>query len=324
MRLLRFLAALVGGTLHRLGQVLRSWAGAAIDGGGEDDRSRDENGPPEHWLRYIRERGGAPWFLASKRSVPTRSAPRRAPVLPSRPEAVVTAAAPRSAPVPALASAPSRAPAQTRPVQHPAPLIRPVAPRLETREIDKRSRDDVRVTPLFATSIVQSPTLERQSSSSKPQPETPPRRFVPVRSIAAPISVEQPARAASATPHSNESLPTPASDPWPSLPPPPPAFRLDAGDAATRPPSVPRDESEAAAGDWRPVMFESASDDETRPAVEPAAQVEADEAGYWADLPEKGLEEWQVQSTRSLLREQLHLARLLAEQAGFSWSTPHS
>jgi hypothetical protein len=44
----------------------------------------------------------------------------------------------------------------------------------------------------------------------------------------------------------------------------------------------------------------------------------------WADLPDTGLGEWEVQSTRSLIREQLHLARLLKEQAGSSWSAPHS
>jgi hypothetical protein len=322
MRLLRLLAALVGGTLHRLGQALRSWAGVGTSG--DDERARDQNGPPEHWLRYVRER--APWLLAGK-SLPTHSAPapRRAPVVPSRPAAVVTAAAARPAPAPAPASAlastrapasasvpaapaHARAPAQTRPVQHPAPAIRTVAqprltsqrPRLETREtetreIEQRSSDDARVTPLVAPSIVPSPTPERRET---PRPGG--GRFARVHSSVVPISAP--------------------IESWPSLP--PPAFRLDAGEAATRPPPVPRDESEA------PVMFDSAPEDETRPPppAMPPAQVEADDVGSWADLPDKGFEAWQVQSIRSLLREQLHLARLLAEQegAGSSWSAPHS
>ena len=321
MRLLRLLAALVGGALHRLGQALRSWAGVGTSG--EDDRAPDENGPPEHWLRYVRER--APWLVTGKS--------RRAPVLQSRPAAVVTTAAPRPASAAARASAPATAPAsgtasaapaaarapgpaETGPVQppapvpHPAPTIRTVSQprltagrlRLVAREIEKRSSGDAPVTPLDSTSIVTSPMPEQRSSISKPQPESPPSplRFAPVHSIVAPISApissEPPVRAASATPRSDES--------WPSLP--PPAFRLDAGEVATHPPPVPRDESEA--------------------APEPPAQVEADDVGSWADLPDKGFEAWQVQSIQSLLREQRHLARLLAEQegAGSSWSTPHS
>jgi len=71
-------------------------------------------------------------------------------------------------------------------------------------------------------------------------------------------------------------------------------------------------------------VHEGGDDGATRasPRVEP----EVPEEDRWPELPNTGWGEdtWQGPSSRSLVREQLRLTRLLAEQAGSSWSAPRS
>jgi hypothetical protein len=152
-----------------------------------------------------------------------------------------------------------------------------------------------------------------------------------VPSIVAAIRVTQPSRATDDTTGSNASARAPASDPWPSLPD-DPRFHVDAEEQPARAPSMPHDGTEAPSQAWPAAMMpDVAAPPPSLPLPAPLTvfmphptQGEADEAGYWVDLPEKGIDAWHLQSSRLLLREQVHLARLMAEQAGCSWSAPHS
>lgn len=58
----------------------------------------------------------------------------------------------------------------------------------------------------------------------------------------------------------------------------------------------------------------------------PLSQTQILEDDRWPELPDAGWrgETWAIPSNRSLVREQYRLDRLKAEQAGFSWSEPHS
>ena len=67
MRVLRTLAALVGRMFGRLARLLLLWSrGPAA---GEPDPAGwaegPDNGPPEHWIRYIQQR--APWLVRGRR-----------------------------------------------------------------------------------------------------------------------------------------------------------------------------------------------------------------------------------------------------------------
>jgi hypothetical protein len=112
-------------------------------------------------------------------------------------------------------------------------------------------------------------------------------------------------------------------DLWATLP--APVFRIDA--APERDNAAPTDDDDDEARPeprQRPAVFEPTPDDGIRSSEPLPARGDAADVGHWATLPDRGVEEWEVQSTRLLLREQLHLIRLLAEQAGSSWSAPHS
>src|SRR6266545_3511146 len=91
MRVLRRLAALIGWVLDRMARALVSWAGVARPGGAPES---GDDGPPEHWLRYIRAR--APWLLAGNR-LRRRSAGTRPPARPALEGAAPASAEPRTA-----------------------------------------------------------------------------------------------------------------------------------------------------------------------------------------------------------------------------------
>lgn len=302
--------------LHRLGQALRTWARAAPAADGAEAGARDGDDPPEQWLRYVRER--APGFELGKRRAPVSAGRAAQPAAHSpmrAPAAISTAVA--GAPV-STPAAPLRAPAQSRPLLRRAPEVRhtsepsPVGakrPRLEPRENVVRAPV---VTPRAAP-----PTAQSAAPQPEPEPAPPAARATRARSIATPISVSQPVRAASETPRPRDVRPAPESKPWASLP--PSMLGVGAGDGVTPVPWMARDDTAVS-----PTVREAGTDDESPPPALAASYAEADDGGNWADLPEKGFEAWHLQSSRLLLREQLHLARLMAEQGGFSWSGPHS
>jgi len=158
MRVLRRFVGLVGRVLDRVGRALVSWAGGSTRATEPADRAEEaDHGPPDHWLRYIRQR--APWLLAGNR---LRARPRGRPP-PSRPEArgetavgpetaarSETAAGPEIVGGPEAATTrPSRTPAAQRPEREGSPsnerrggprrdaprVVFPLPPRLLPSEI---------------------------------------------------------------------------------------------------------------------------------------------------------------------------------------------
>jgi len=322
MRLLRLVAALVGGTLQRLGRVLLSWA--AVESRQDADQIGDQHGgPPEHLVRYLRER--APWLLIGDRPLPTRGAPRLHPApAGGAPAASTVSAMPRSQPDAGASSHRNADPVQPRATQARVPLRRaepdhtvrqPAEPTMQKR-IDSPATQRAAVPlvrPLNAewrpTPIAEArPLSSRESTRRADQPDATPR------------STETRWRESS-TPAVTHSAPM--VDLWVSLP--APVFRVDAvAERDNAAPTVAVDDEARPESRQRPSVFEPTPDRGIRFLQPLPAPGDAADVGHWATLPDRGFEEWEVQSTRLLLREQLHLIRLLAEQAGSSWSAPLS
>ena len=322
MGLLRLLLALVGDALLRLGRALRSWAG--MEPSQEPEQIEDQTGPPEHLVRYLRER--APWLLVGKRPLPMRAVPPRRPPPPSEPGPPGPASPASSAtPIPqsdvVAPAAPKPESIQARATQNRVPLLRAMS--------EPTARDaGVKAVPSKADRERRSPAAS-ESERSPVQP-TAGSAQPSEQSIAAPPLAARGPGPASATRAS-----IPASNSWPSLPP----FRLDVGaeeeDVTTEEgvtTAIVEDPEAGVDPRDRRSAFEPSPENgipvsqphPARVAATAATAATADEGGQWATLPDKGFEEWEVQSIRSLLREQLHLTRLLAEQVGYSWSAPHS
>lgn len=310
MRLLRMLAVLLSKLLDRLRRALLAWAGLAVPAETYDAEAVDDR--PAVWLEYVRAR--APGLVAGKRRLPSQTVPPPmiepswlAPATTARVDTTTDIQSPRTAVRPAPVSRPT-APRPTAP--------RPTAPR--------------------AARPAEAPQSPRPSLSTTPAP--PPQRSsrpISTPRATAAVTAGQPGGAMVA--HTRAPIPVrPAPDATPGAMARPPARPLP--EIASRTGAAPRAAPHSAQPEWPAVDLAPVPESRaaTPPLVPerptsargaPRGGVQADvfeDESLWADLPDTGLRAWEVQSTRSLIREQLHLSRLLKEQAGSSWSALHS
>ncbi len=341
MRVLRTLAALIGRMFDRLARMLLRWSRGPE--AGEPDAAgwteASDHGPPEHWIRHIRQR--APWLVRGSRAAPS-GVPLRWTASPVRQ---------RGQPVrPAPAPEPARAAGE-----HPRMLLSPPerptappeagdarAPHVETRHVEA---NHAAVIPAATVSIpVSSPVrpVVRRGGAPVGARVTAPstgqaRESVSAGAVIEPAEVRQPpgvkfpgpaplGRGEPAMVHTE--LPGPvagrgaplsldtedAAAPWPDLP-----VRARAENSGAPAPD--------ASASWT-AASEGRKDSGARAEGQRAApgQTEFQEAHRWPDLPEprsRG-EAWEAPSSRLREREQLRLTRLRAEQAGSSWSGLHS
>lgn len=341
MRVLRTLAALVGRMFGRLARMLLRWSRGPE--AGEPDPAGwaegPDNGPPEHWIRYIQQR--APWLVRGRRPAPLGVPVRR----------TASPVQQRSEPVrPTRAPEPPQ-PASERPLIVQSPLERPTAhPEAHGARAAHLGTHHAEANPaavIVAATVsnplwspvrpivrrLEAPVGARATAPLAGQEREPVSRSAVVERAAARRSpVVNPrdevvlARGGPAIPHAE--LPGPiavrrdlpghhtedAVARWPELP-----ARAQAQNPEARLPVV--SASLTAAGERR---TESGARAEGPRAAR--AQTEFPEEHRWPDLPEprsRG-EEWEAPSSRLREREQLRLTRLRAEQAGSSWSGLHS
>jgi hypothetical protein len=332
MRLLRVLAVWLGDALDRVRRALLSWAGVAADSVTDDTPGGDER--PAAWLDYIRAR--APWLVAGKRHLPSRSVTSRVPdpIPPApAPTATVKETPPdqrraRRSVIPALSHAARLTPPlPTVPVARsthsaaPAPDTRATQP---GRVIPPARRSGVPISSAGESAprrTMSRPELETVTRSSLPS-----RHVAPDQTITTARPPESLLETASRAPVARPDEARPEEQQWPRLL----EWAFPLAHTDDRPARRPAGEQESESGQQlldhrRPTASEPSVRGAGRTHGAPVARsFEFDEVGLWADLPDRGFEEWQVQSNRSLIREQLHLARLLAEQVGSSWSALHS
>lgn len=310
------LAVLLSKLLDRLRRALLAWAGAAVRAEAHDAEAVDDR--PAVWLEYVRAR--APGLVAGKRHLPSQTVPIIEPSWPA-PSGTAPVDTASRVPSPPAAVRATPVPRVTAPrVQNPTERAPAKEPHAHAIAATRGTQDPPRSVPTKPAQPTQRSNDASPQRSSRPiataartsgQPATVAhtRATVPVRQgpEAAPNAMTRPAQhplpgAASGTAVAPHAEPSSAAPAWPAL---------DSGPApepeVEKPPRVPE----------RPTSARRA----------PRSGIQTDgfeDESLWADLPDTGLGEWEVQSTRSLIREQLHLTRLLKEQAGSSWSALHS
>lgn len=338
MSFLRSLASLVGRVFQRIARALLTWSrGSGESGGGPAAElwQAPDDGPPEHWLRYIRQR--APWLVRGRR-----------PGLPGVPARATRAAAEPPEPAPTRASGARPEPPGALRARHRVVLPGPAAPPAHAEpprpEPDRRLAYEPAGRSVSGSPTPQparAPTLAKVVQPLAAPSREPPREehlararaAVPVRALRAArvnLAGESPASPEAVRPPPARGATVPR-DEWPQLPP-----GMLTGEGS---PEFAAPDSPVAAGraDFIPVASrafgartfpEPAPEGRTAPgAYAPApGERESPEDERWPELPDmrwRG-EAWPVPSSRSLVREQLRLTRLLAEQAGSSWSGPPS
>jgi len=354
VRLLRVLAVRLGDALDRVRRALLSWAGVAADSVRDDTPGVDDR--PGVWLDYIRAR--APWLVAGKRHLPSRSVP---PVVPPRPDAsdtrvpdpILPAPAPtatvkeappdqrrsRRSAIPAVQDsarpAPPRPTVPVPPSTHSATQAPPVLPPPPALPVpDTRATQPGRVIApprRSAVSISSAWESAPRRTMSRPELETvtlsssPSRHVVPDQTTTTARPPESLPETAPRAPVARPDEARPEERQWPRLL----EWAFPLAHTYERPARRPAGEDESESGQQlldhrRPTAEPSVRGADRTHGAPVARSFECDDVGLWADLPDRGIGAWQVQSSRSQIQEQLHLARLLAEQAGSSWSAPHS
>ena len=317
MRLLRLLASLLGAWLFRLGRRLLFWARGAGEPGFEPAEWREPaaDGPPEHWLRHIQERSS--WIPRGRRPGGRASTAVRRPAIASP----VAAPPPGYRPTLAAVVAPGPSILRNDPVRKPGAarfrmtaFLRP-NPHQEAGSAGARN-GGAPAPEADAEPAAREPGRAKPAgAAAKATPRSAPRRqrrapailpaIAPVEGDAeAPTAREVVAPAAAPAPAPAETVPVMA---FPELP-----VQPGAGMAVGMPQEarMPRDVHEAEDADSPHWPGDGTRDADHR----------------WPELPEAHTERWDPQSSRSSMREQLHLVRLAAEQAGrgSSWSGPPS
>ncbi|HEU5218709.1 MAG TPA: hypothetical protein VFU23_08615 [Gemmatimonadales bacterium] len=345
--------AFLGRLLSRVGHRLLVWAAGA-----EGDGAAEWDGPPEHWLRYIRQR--APWLVRSRRTE-ERSGPASAVGADrafKRPRAFGAFKAIRAFGT-RLAGRVRAAPGGWRdateaqvPVPGPEQNERAAAVRAF------RASRPGRVIPATAEwTTISAARAARLRVSPGPEPAAPGARRESSRGTSRVAAV---VRAPTVRPPA-ERTPMPPVEPisgapgktgrlggssaseseWPTgaLERPTPfdhpqwlADRLGAPHreeiVAPGAPASFRDAPRRAPPSPAPFEAERGAEPGTWPSIArvPSRQGSAEDENCWPELPESQGDPWDLQSSRSLLREQHHLVRLRAEQmgAGSSWSARRS
>jgi hypothetical protein len=340
MRFLRTLALLLGRMFDRLASALLSWSrgpDAGPDSVGWAEARED--GPPEHWIRYIRQR--APWLVRGNRPAPPDLPVGRAARPVERPEQALESARAPEPPRPAGGrprmilsppESPAARPGVTEPESHnravSAPGTGPVPVPPVVRRADTPAGATVMAPAggpsrdLIPATVADFGRARRGADSGAP----PVARVIyggpGVLEAGSPVP-----RGALGAPPSIRAAGVGVE--WPELPMRAPAEKLEfSGDNS----GIDRTRPEAAiAGMWTvggsaPPKPIAEGRQETAAGASAQPGLEFLEEDRWPDLPDtrsRGAE-WEVPSSRSLEREQHRLTRLRAEQAGSSWSGPHS
>jgi hypothetical protein len=322
MGLLRRLASLLGRMFQRIARALLSWS----RGSGERELWPEgpDDGPPEHWLRYVRQR--APWLVGGRRTGSAGEAR----------EAARTAAAPEERrPQPPNPQPPHARRAPPRMV-----LPGPPAPQAGAGPPEQEAPGSPAEPPRASAPGPAAERAARGAVLSKVVLPGTPRETAPVErapSAARWAAAREPAagakRGGEPRERREENLPRAfdrSTEPrveWPRLSPAmaldTPAARAQDGEAAGVRSGAGAEGAEPLGERGFPASSPAAG---AGPAARAAAPAEPSENARWPELPEmrwRG-EAWQVPSSRALVKEQLRLTRLLAEQAGSSWSGPPS
>jgi hypothetical protein len=341
MGVLRTLAALVGRMFDRLARVLLRWSRGPEPGEPEPDGwvEAPDNGPPEHWIRHIRQR--APWLLRGSRPAPLGVPVRRtASPIQQRRQPVRPVAAPEP-PRPASEHPRMNPSASERPIAHPEapearaphggihdaepshaavvaaetaslPVSSPVGPVLRRGRAPVGARVTAPLAAQERESVSRSGVLEPAEARRSPV-VNPPGQVLRVRGGPAILHAESTGPVAGRRSPPNRHTED-AVAPWPELP-----ARARAENPDARLPAASTSLTAAAEGRTK----SGARAEGQRSA---RGHTEFQEEHRWPDLPEprsRG-DEWEVPSSRLREREQLRLTRLRAEQAGSSWSELHS
>jgi len=331
MRVFRTLAFWLGRALARLARALLSWGRrpgeVPVDPG--DWAPAPEEGPPEHWLRYIRQR--SPWLARGMRPAPPAYPGRPAGARPERrdPPSDGRRASPLRAsgapleegthtearqqgtgiePADAAFGSAGR-PTGAMPAETASAGSRPLVlePKLAPRPVRR-----VAIRPADVLPVVTPPATRPGGPAEARRDDGPAVRHGTSRM-----------RALRAVPTAIVEAPRPE---WPRLPLEDREGRArrgqEAGTAEARAAGLP---GAARAAERSAIPAPSPEADEAPRATDAAQrEVEAQEGIPWPELPDTGWRgaAWQVPSSRLLEREQLRLTRLRAEQAGSSWSGP--
>ena len=317
MHVLRSLASLLGRVFARLSQILLAWASRDTESSEPAWTEPVDDGPPEHWLRYLRER--SPWLVRGNGPAPTQAQgarrEARTEARGARPAAVVeTQGASRrmqETPLP-----PGR-PAHSETVAQGAKVLERVShstPRAVSNVIALPPRSEPRdeSSPGARLQRVSPPALETRAAHSAPR---------------APLIIE--ARPTIEIPQGsahNERDSRPAPRAQPVIEPPPTTATTQENDSDRRatspapraqlliepPPSI--------------AIQQGNAHNERAPRPAPAASSTVESRDRWPDLPDVRWSEptWEVPSSQTLVRLQQRQARLQEEQAGSSWSGPRS
>jgi len=344
MGVLRTLALLLGRAFQHLARILLSWSRVPVESSAEPGADSPDDGPPEHWLKYVGQR--APWIVRRIRPV------LRAPGRPAAVEPGELGQGSVPAQRPAAAGAPAHPVVDGPPAAASLPL--PVSGTSELRSGSAQaggSHDVPAATPLEAWPAQPSDPPASPATGAvpaAPQPVPMRRRALApaqaaepdntARKPAAPARVIQPGpvRPPDQTPGPGPAawMPTDRATGehtlrWPPLEREAPPTRVERAAekaAMTGPAGVPPVWAmpRAASRAFPEPVPENREDGTARASSH--GEPEIPEEDRWPELPNTGWGEdtWQGPSSRSLVREQLRLTRLLAEQAGSSWSGPRS
>jgi len=334
MRFLRTLASLLGRMFERLARALLSWSSGPDAGVDWVDwaRGRDD-GPPEHWLRYLRQR--SPWLVRGNRPAPPRHPVRRSAEPPPRsaraPEPPRPAAE-RSQRAVSPPGPPAEHPEATGPTAHDRSAsgagTGPIPVSSGVRRADPAAGAKVMAPGAGPKRDCTPPAVTERGEGRRVADADAPEVAWVTRGRAAVLDAESPGPSGA-----HRGAPRlGAADvgvEWPELPMRAPAEQLEfpGGDSGV---TGPRTESPIAG--MRPVggsgvpkpIVEGWTETGARASARPGPEFL--EEYRWPELPDtrsRGAE-WEVPSSRSLEREQLRLTRLRAEQAGSSWSGPPS
>ena len=326
MHFLRSLASLLGRVFARLSQFLLAWARRGTEPSGPEWAEAVDDGPPEHWLRYLRER--SPWLVRGNGPAPTRAQGTRPVMQPETRDVRRTThiegrgarGAARTVTRNAQRSAQALTPDAGRPTLEEPPNAVQSQPRASTVLVPSSS--PVEPDREVGFERVPRPVSRVPSVVAPPAPVAIRQGNVPNDRVVSPASGDPLVAGSTPTLHTpqgidlNEPVPQGASRvPLVVAPPPTIAIQQDHNpdDRAPRP---------ATRASWSEgVPVRELHERAPRPA--PGALESRDR---WPDLPDVRWSEptWEVPSSQTLVRLQQRLARLQAEQAGSSWSGRHS
>jgi hypothetical protein len=342
MGVLRTLALLLGRAFQHLARMLLSWSRVPVEGSADptDGADSPDDGPPEHWLKYVGQR--APWIVRRIRPV-LRAPERPAAVEPGelgpgsvpaqRPAAAGASVYPTGDGPPAAAPLPLPVSGTSVLGSGSARAAGPHAPAATPLETWAARPGDPPASPATrAVPAVPQPVPMRRralAAAQATEPDSTARRPAAPERVIQPGPVRFPDESPGPGPVSRIRAARATGEHtsrWPPLEREAPPTRGERAAEKTAMTAVPPVWAAPRAGSraFPEPVPEDREDGAAR--ASPDGEPDIPEEDRWPELPNTGWGEdtWQGPSSRSLVREQLRLNRLLAEQAGSSWSGPRS